>query len=186
MAGMRSFRFTNSATTKGMARLNIWSYSASMGLARCIGALLLQWRKRISRLRKRFSLGTRLPPHLRLGKRGEALAERFLRKQSFKILYRNYRARNGGEIDIVCRDRQEQVLVFVEVKTRRSELFGEPHLAVTLRKRSQVIRAAKEWLRLLDRPEVPFRFDIVEVVTEPELQTRLIRNAFHLEESIYV
>lgn len=120
-----------------------------------------------------------------LGKKGEAAAERFLRKESFKILYRNFRARNGGEIDLICRDRKERVLVFVEVKTRKNELFGPPHEAVTWRKRNRIIRAAKEWLRLLDRPEVPFRFDIVEVVTEPCQEIRLIRSAFQMEENIY-
>jgi putative endonuclease len=120
-----------------------------------------------------------------LGRKGEAAAERFLKKQSFKILYRNFRARSGGEIDLVCRDRKEQVLVFVEVKTRTNELFGTPHEAVNWRKRATIIRAAKEWLRLLDLPNVAFRFDIVEVVAEPEQQIRLIRGAFELEEGIY-
>ena len=76
-------------------------------------------------------------------------------------------------------------MVFVEVKTRTNELFGEPHEAVNWRKRARIIRAAKEWLRLLDFPDVPFRFDIVEVVVEPEQQIRLIRGAFEMEENIY-
>jgi putative endonuclease len=136
-------------------------------------------------LHSRFRSKAPLAPHLRLGRKGEAAAERFLKKESFKILYRNFRARRGGEIDLVCRDRKEQVLVFVEVKTRRSERFGPPSDAVTWRKRSRIIRAAKEWLRLLDLPEIPFRFDIVEVVTEPNPQIRLIRGAFQMEENVY-
>jgi putative endonuclease len=126
-----------------------------------------------------------LAPHLKLGKQGEAQAERFLKKQSFKILYRNFRGRRGDEIDLVCRDRKEQVLVFVEVKTRTNELFGMPQDAVNWRKRARIIRAAKEWLRLLDLPDVPFRFDIVEVIAEPTQQIRLIRGAFEMEEGIY-
>ncbi len=136
-------------------------------------------------MHSRFRSKAPLAPHLRLGRKGEAAAERFLKKESFKILYRNFRARRGGEIDLVCRDRKEQVLVFVEVKTRRSESFGPPRSAVTWRKRSRIIRAAKEWLRLLDLPEIPFRFDIVEVVTDPNPQIRLIRGAFQMEENIY-
>jgi putative endonuclease len=150
---------------------------------------LLRWRKLIFLLRswlKRFGTRRRLAPHLHLGKQGELAAERFLRKQSFKILYRNFRARNGGEIDLVCRDRKEQVLVFVEVKTRRTEVFAPPRAAVNFRKQHQIAKAAKEWLRLLDHPEIPFRFDIVEVVTKPELEIRLIRNAFQLEDNLYV
>jgi putative endonuclease len=146
---------------------------------------LSRWRRLISRLPRRFQFGAPLAPHLKLGKQGEAQAERFLRKQSFKILYRNFRARGGGEIDLVCRDRKEQVLVFVEVKTRTNELFGTPHEAVNWRKRASIIRAAKEWLRLLDLPDVPFRFDIVEVVAQPTPQIRLIRGAFEMEEGIY-
>jgi putative endonuclease len=146
---------------------------------------LSQWRKLISRLHRRLRLRAALAPHLKLGKEGEAAAERFLKKQSFKVLYRNFRARSGGEIDLICRDRKEQVLVFVEVKTRTNELFGTPHEAVTWRKRARIIRAAKEWLRLLDRPEVPFRFDIVEVLREPQPQIRLIKGAFQMEEGIY-
>ncbi|HEX6564039.1 MAG TPA: YraN family protein [Chthoniobacterales bacterium] len=132
-----------------------------------------------------FQLGAPLAPHLKLGKQGEAQAERFLKKQSFKILYRNFRARSGGEIDLVCRDRKEQVLVFVEVKTRTNELFRTPHEAVNWRKRASIIRAAKEWLRLLDLPDVPFRFDIVEVIAQPTQQIRLIRGAFEMKENIY-
>jgi putative endonuclease len=146
---------------------------------------LSQWRKLISRLPRRFRLRAPLAPHLKLGRRGEAAAGRFLRRQSFKILYRNFRARSGGEIDLVCRDRKEQVLVFVEVKTRTNELFGTPHEAVNWRKRASIILAAKQWLRLLDLPDVPFRFDIVEVVVEPEQQIRLIRGAFEMKENIY-
>jgi putative endonuclease len=182
---MRNFRFTNSVTTKDMVRQNIWHPFASTAPARFIGGHLSRWRKLISRLHKRLQLRAALAPHLKLGRQGEAAAKRFLKKQSFKILYRNFRARSGGEIDLVCRDRKEQVLVFVEVKTRTNELFRTPHEAVTWRKRARVIRAAKEWLRLLDRPEVPFRFDIVEVVIEPKPQVRLIRGAFEMEEGVY-
>jgi len=168
-----------------MVHPNIWHRFARTALARSTGDRLLQWHRLISRLLSHFRRRATLAPHLRLGKRGEAAAERFLKKASFKILYRNFRARSGGEIDLVCRDRKEQVLVFVEVKTRKNELFGPPSEAVTWRKRSRIIRAAKEWLRLLDLPEVPFRFDIVEVVTEPKEEIRLIRSAFQMEENVY-
>jgi len=168
-----------------MVHPSIWHRFARTAPARFIGDRLSQWRRLISRLPRRFQLGAPLAPHLKLGRQGEAAAERFLKKQSFKILYRNFRARSGGEIDLVCRDRKEQVLVFVEVKTRTNELFGTPHEAVNWRKRARIIRAAKEWLRLLDLPDIPFRFDIVEVVAEPTQQIRLIRGAFEMEENIY-
>jgi hypothetical protein len=56
------------------------------------------------------------------------LACRFLRRNGYKVLYRNFRGRTGGEIDVVCRD--NDTLVFVEVKTRTSEDFGRPLEAV--------------------------------------------------------
>ena len=65
-------------------------------------------------------------PHLEMGRAGEELAAKYLRKNGHKILYRNFRASHGGEVDIVCRDRQHNELVFVEVKTRSSEEFGRP------------------------------------------------------------
>src|ERR1700732_2216180 len=104
---MRTFQSTNSATTKDMVHPNIWHRFAPMVPARFIGAHLLQWRRHISRLHSRLRSKDPLAPHLRLGRKGEAAAERFLKKESFKILYRNFRARRGGEIDLVCRDRKE-------------------------------------------------------------------------------
>jgi putative endonuclease len=120
-----------------------------------------------------------------LGKRGEKIAVSFLRKSNYKILFRNFRAHSGGEVDLVCRDRRAKVLVFVEVKTRTTDLFGDPHEAVTLRQQDSIIRAAKEWLRLLDDQEIPYRFDIVEIIMEPQREVRLIRNAFQIRDDIY-
>src|SRR5438132_11320233 len=56
------------------------------------------------------------PRHLRLGRKGERMASDYLRRNGYRVLYRNFRSRGGGEIDLVCRDRQEKTLVFVEVK----------------------------------------------------------------------
>lgn len=120
--------------------------------------------------------------HLTRGASGEKLACRFLRRRGYKILYRNFRGRTGGEIDIVCRDRD--TLVFVEVKTRTSEDFGRPFEAITRDQQWRISRGALAWLRLLDNPDILFRFDVVEVVlaegAEPRIE--LIRNAFSLSE----
>jgi putative endonuclease len=146
---------------------------------------LRRWLKPIFRFGRHFSPGSTTPAHLRVGRRGENIAVGFLRKSGYKLLYRNFRAKCGGEIDLVCRDREAKVLVFVEVKTRTTNLFGEPHEAVTLRQQDSIIRAAKEWLRLLDDADIPYRFDIVEIVMEPRRAVRLIRNAFQIREDIY-
>jgi putative endonuclease len=122
------------------------------------------------------------PRHLRLGARGENLACRFLRKNGYKILYRNFRGRTGGEIDVVCRD--GDTLVFVEVKTRTSEDFGRPFDAVDRDKRNRISRGGLAWLRLLDNPDILFRFDVVEVIAAEGAAPRLelLRNAFALSE----
>ncbi len=119
---------------------------------------------------------------MRLGKRGERLAARHLRRHGFKILYRNFRGRQGGEIDLVCRDRD--TLVFVEVKTRTREDFGRPLEAVGRSQQRRISLGALAWLRLLGEPDILFRFDIVEVVLAPDGPPRveLIQDAFRLAE----
>ena len=142
-----------------------------MGLVRYIADHSSRWRSRFSPSE---------PEHLRLGVRGEKLVGRFLRQNGFKVLYRNFRGRQGGEIDLVCRERD--TLVFVEVKTRTREDFGRPLDAVNLRKQRRISLGGLAWLRLLGNPDILFRFDVVEVTiaegTEPRIE--LIRNAFQL------
>jgi putative endonuclease len=143
------------------------------GLVRSIADLSSRWRSRFSRSKE-------LSEHLRLGTRGEKLACTFLRRGGYKILYRNFRARHGGEVDIVCRDRD--TLVFVEVKTRTREDFGRPIEAINAAKRKLISRGALAWLQLLDHPDIMVRFDVVEIVLAEDGQPsfELIRDAFPL------
>lgn len=143
------------------------------GLVRFIDDLSNRWRSRFSSSR---------PQHLRLGTRGEKLASQFLKRNGYKILYRNFRGRTGGEIDLVCRD--GDTLVFVEVKTRTREDFGRPFEAIDRDKRKRISRGGLAWLRLLDDPDILFRFDVVEVIIAKEAPPRLelIQNAFALSE----
>lgn len=104
-----------------------------------------------------------------------------MKSRGFKVLYRNFKAPRGGEVDLVCRERD--TLVFVEVKTRSSTEFGRPLAAVNRSKQRLVSRGAVAWLRLLDNPDVIFRFDVVEVVVrEKHAEVTLIREAFPLSE----
>ena len=123
-----------------------------------------------------------MPEHLRRGARGEKLAAKFLRSHGYKILYRNFKDRRGGEIDIICRD--GDTLVFVEVKTRGSEEFGRPIEAVGREKQLRVSKGGLAWLRLLDNPDITLRFDVVEVLLSDEGEPRceLIQNAFELSQ----
>jgi putative endonuclease len=141
---------------------------------RSIAALSSRWRNRFSRSKESS------PEHLRRGASGEKLASRFLRSRGYKILYRNFKDRTGGEIDIVCRD--GDTLVFVEVKTRGDEAFGRPIEAVNREKQTRVSKGALAWLRLLDNPDVSFRFDVVEVLMPPDAEPHceLIQDAFEL------
>jgi putative endonuclease len=103
-----------------------------------------------------------------------------VRREGYKILYRNFKGRSGGEIDIVCR--HNDTLVFVEVKTRTREDFGRPFTAVDRQKQKRISRGALAWLRMLDNPDILFRFDVVEVIIADNARPRveLIKNAFPL------
>ena len=127
---------------------------------------------------RRSSRAAENPEH-QLGRRGEALAARHLRRNGFKVLYRNFRAPHGGEVDLVCREGKE--LVFIEVKTRSTRDYGSPASAVNREKQKLIARGALAWLRLLDNPDIIFRFDIVEVVIDDSGPTfHIIRAAFAL------
>ena len=77
-------------------------------------------------------------------------------------MYRNFRGRQGGELDLVCRDRD--TLVFVEVKTRTREDYGRPLEGVNRKQQRRIALGGLAWLRLLGDPDVRFRFDVGEVV----------------------
>ncbi|MEI7957489.1 MAG: YraN family protein [Verrucomicrobiota bacterium] len=143
-----------------------------MGLVRSIVAVFSRFARRSSS----FS-----DPRHALGHRGEQIAAKHLRRLGYKVLYRNYRAPKGGEVDLVCRE--GDTLVFVEVKTRSSEAFGAPAQAVTRPKQRLIARGALAWLKLLGNPDICFRFDIVEVrMTGKKAEASVIRNAFGLPE----
>jgi len=106
-----------------------------------------------------------------------------LRSNGYKVLYRNFRARGGGEVDIVCREKKTNTLAFVEVKTRRSAEFGDALYAVKQDQQQRISRGALAWLRMLDNPDLIFRFDIVEVLDEESgVKISLVRDAFQLSD----
>ena len=105
--------------------------------------------------------GERLTP-AEIGRRGEKIARMWLRSKGAKVLYNNFRAPQGGEVDIVARE--GDLLLFTEVKTRTSTDFGRPLDAVNRAKRKLIRRGANEWLRLLGTREIPWRYDVIEVV----------------------
>ena len=116
--------------------------------------------------------------HIALGKWGEEAAAHHLNRLGWKILRRNFRAPGGGEVDLVCRDRD--TLVFAEVKTRRNEEMGRPLDAVDQKKQQLIRRGAMHWLRLLEMPDITFRFDVIEVLATVPVEIRVIESAFTL------
>ena len=121
----------------------------------------------------------REPEHLRTGRWGEREAERYLQALGFRILGRRLRVGRRDELDLLARDKD--CLVFVEVKTRRSEDFGRPAAAVDRNKRQALSRAALRYMLKLKRKPDFFRFDVVEVVGHPDEgkpEVTHIRSAF--------
>ena len=117
--------------------------------------------------------------HLRLGRRGEEAARAELERLGLRILCGNYR-HGRGEIDLIARDGEE--LVFVEVKSRSSETWTRPAQAVGRAKQRMLSDTALAYLNELGRPQVAFRFDIVEVLFDGGMarEVRHIANAFPL------
>jgi putative endonuclease len=112
------------------------------------------------------------------GKRGEEIAIRHLQKLGYRILERNYRC-PLGEIDVVARD--EDAIVFVEVKSRKTEEFGDPELAVGKTKQKKMSLLALYYLAQKNRFPEDARFDVVAVKILPSgTEVKLIRNAFEL------
>lgn len=110
------------------------------------------------------------------GNYGEQLACEYLKKQDYKILERNFRIR-GGEVDIICKDKD--YLVFVEVKTRYSYDYGLPVESMTPWKIKSLLKTAQFYLLKVKWKDGPFRLDFVSVdfVNNPQKpEIELIRN----------
>lgn len=114
----------------------------------------------------------------RVGKEGEDAAAKFLVKQGYKILERNYSTRNG-EIDLIAL--HQATVVFVEVKTRTSDAYGAPELAVNLRKQQRMVKAALSYIKYKKLHQVPCRFDVVAISSSSEKEITVIRNAFEMD-----
>lgn len=125
-----------------------------------------------------------LPYKKALGAKGELLAVNFLKKKGYKILQRNYRWRTG-EIDIVCYD--HGTIVFVEVKTRRSDKYGQPEISVTEAKKRQIIKIASHYVAEKKIEGVDLRFDVVSIFYSPNEKhptITLFNNAFTKDNSV--
>lgn len=98
-----------------------------------------------------------------LGPLGEELASRYLIRSGYTILARNYRF-GHREIDLIVS--QDDVVAFVEVKTRAGLGYGHPLAAITALKRREIERVARSWIHRNGRPGTQYRFDAVAVLLE--------------------
>ena len=96
--------------------------------------------------------------HTALGQEGEARACAYLQRRGYRILGRNVRS-GGVEIDIVAS--RPRLLVFVEVKTRRSQRAGAPEESVDARKCARIVQGASSWLQEQPRSFHQVRFDVI-------------------------
>jgi len=98
-------------------------------------------------------------PRVRLGRKGEEFACRYLEAQGYRILARNHRT-PYGELDIVARE--GETLVFVEVRLRRPGLMGTPQESLRGAKRRRLIASAQHYLQETGW-QGPWRIDLVAV-----------------------
>jgi len=108
------------------------------------------------------------------GLKGESLAVKYLKKHGYKIIERNYKCAIG-EIDIIAK--HKGVLVFVEVKSRNSMLFGRPAEAVDEFKQHKLEQLAAFYININKLYDVFARFDVVEILGD---EVNLIQNAWTL------
>lgn len=116
--------------------------------------------------------------HNELGEEGERLAKAYLEKLGYKILAINWRERKF-EIDIIAKDQAE--IVFVEVKTRSTSIFGNPEEAVTLKKQQHLIEGADFYIQE-NEIDLECRFDVISIILNlNQTDIEHIKNAFYPE-----
>ncbi len=118
-------------------------------------------------------------PEQALGRRGEDLAHRFLRRQGYTVVARNYRSIAGNaEADLIAWE--GATLVVIEVKSRRSDEHAPPERAIGEDKRAHLRRVARAYARKTDTPWEKVRSDVVTVVLTGRPRLQLVRNAFNI------
>ncbi len=113
-------------------------------------------------------------PAQHTGQSGEDLAARFLEANGYQIIERNYRYRRA-EVDLIAQ--KEQLLIFVEVKTRKNNNFGNPEDFVDHRKAAHIIAAADHYVHQHNW-QGDIRFDIIAILTKPRLDIQHMQDAF--------
>lgn len=111
-----------------------------------------------------------------IGQFGEEEVCKYLDKNNYNIICRNFLSRNG-EIDIIAKDKDEYV--FIEVKTRMSKKYGNPVEAVNYNKRKHILSSAKYYIFKNSLENKNIRFDIIEVyINKKDILINHIKNVF--------
>lgn len=109
------------------------------------------------------------------GDLGEKLACEYLIKNNYTILETNFTTKIG-EIDIIAKE--DDIVVFVEVKTRKGSKYGRPHEAVNYKKMQKIIKVAENYILYKNKDDVQYRFDIIEVLLNEASKINHIKDAF--------
>lgn len=121
-------------------------------------------------------------PHLLFGETGEQLAGRILQNNGYEILARNWRY-GRLEIDLICK--KDDLIVFVEVKTRRTTAYGGGVAAINKGKKRRLIQGAQIWLQRNNACCCPCRFDILCLTGQGEsFQMEHYQNAIEISASM--
>ncbi len=113
--------------------------------------------------------------NIKLGQNGEEIAEKFLLRQGYKILERNRHFSRFCEIDIIALDKD--TLVFVEVKTRKTDICGHPLEAITKTKYKNIKTGLSMYLQ--ENPSFKkFRIDAISILLKPKLEIKHLKNIY--------
>ena len=98
------------------------------------------------------------------GNKCEKYAADYLITKGYQIVARNFRC-GIGEIDIICR--KASLMIFIEVKARQNNIYGEPYEAVTKKKQQTIRRVAEYYINSQKTEGFDFRFDVLSVKLIP-------------------
>ncbi len=110
--------------------------------------------------------------HNELGRWGEQKAVEYLISQGYYIRHRDWQYKHR-DLDIVAIDADQSTLVFVEVKTRSTDIFGDPAQAINLEKANNLMIAANAYLRTYRMENLSFRYDSIAIIGNGEDNFRL-------------
>ncbi|WP_304063901.1 YraN family protein [Pedobacter glucosidilyticus] len=116
--------------------------------------------------------------HNTLGKNGEQIAKDFLEQQGFEILDENW-CFGKAEVDIIAF--KHKIIIFIEVKTRSGNAFGEPEDFVDVKKQRLLTDAAEEYVYLMNH-KGEIRFDIISILFDKNLEKYTLK---HIEDAFW-